>query len=161
MGKERNLIFGTAFLFVVITSGFSLITRLCSVMLFESISRGFQAFLRKDMVWLVIVIGVVSFFVFYFSKKRISVKQHLLSDKLILFSSGILVLMDGILSLSSSVPIRIMSLQSARTVIKQADNIAQSFLIENLLSNIVPIFIMLVQIGLGVIMIVNCKRAEK
>lgn len=158
MEKESKLIFGTVFLFIVITSGISLVPRLCSALLFESMFKGFQVFFVKDIFWFVTVIGIVCFMMFYFAKRRISVKQDFLNDKSIQFSSGILVLIDGVISLSSSVPIRIMSIHSARTVMKQADNIASSFILENLISNIIPIFILVVQIGLGIIMITKSKK---
>ena len=88
---------------------------------------------------------------------KISVKTDIISEKPIVLFSGILILIDGLISLSSQIPVRIQSIQSALTYSKQASNIASNFLTINIASNIIPIVLVLIQITIGVVMIKSNK----
>ncbi len=150
--NERKIISGVVFLYTVIIFVFSLPGRLSVLLVTEgSIKKGLAAFLHSSTLW-VIILAVAIFVLNIYVKKY---NQHgyfeLIENSVIRITSGMLVALDGIVSLSSALPTQISSVHSLLKISYQFERNVQPLVYKY-------IFVSFAQIILGIYLARYYKR---
>lgn len=156
MEKHGDIItvLSVALLYTIITSIFSLVDRIVTAMLLQgSFDKRIDSFFQRNTLWIIVTAGIIVILTLYIKKLNQEVHYSMISNPIIRITVGTLAALEGILSLSSLLPINIMSIRSNIQVSKYIDYVGQNnqvALTKVYISNVISVVIILCQIFTGV-----------
>lgn len=153
--QERvKVILGISLLYIIITSVFSFIVRLCSSIISQNdINVKARYFLQSNLLWMIIVAVIIIALALYLKKLNEGSHYSLLGNSLIRVTAGLLVVLGGIISLSSTVPLYVASIQSAIQSSLMMQQSMPRMVTEVIISNAVSVLVFLCQILVGIFFI--------
>lgn len=152
--EQMKTVLGIALLYTIITGAFSFINRL----MFDA---NLRIFLNRDALWLVTVAVIIFILITNIKKLNQGIYFNVLNDSTTRVAAGILVILEAIIVLSSSLPMWTISMIS---VIKSSKMVQQNdtmTIIIVLFTNIIQIVILLCQIFVGVYLLKFYKSKTK
>ncbi|QAT39684.1 hypothetical protein [Clostridium sp. JN-9] len=143
---------GIALLYTIFTSLFSLLNRLT---LFIIPQGGFistlNLFFQKNALWIIVVAAIIILLNSYLKKMNIDFNDYIIKNNKICLISGTLIAIEGLINLSSLLPAYIssskLSIQTSQLVTGNMTNSPAKYIV---ISNIISIFIILLQIITGI-----------
>ncbi len=143
---------GIALLYTIFTSLFSLLNRLTLFMVPQS---GFistlNLFFLKNALWIIVVAAIIILLSSYLKKMNLNFNDHIIKNNKICLISGTLIAIEGLINLSSLLPAYIssskLSIQTSQLVTGAMTNSPAKYIV---ISNIISIFIILLQIITGI-----------
>ena len=162
MEKQEKIktILGIALLYTIITSIFSFINRwLTEIMLSKnSFNIKINSFLQENFLWIIVTAAIIIILNMYIKKLNQGESFSIIGDSTVRAAAGILVAIDGIITLSSTFPIKIMSIHSAIKSLVFMGQSWQSMFIKYLIEIIISIVLILLQILVGIYLAKFYKR---
>ena len=159
MEKQGRLktVLGIGLLYVMVTSIFSLINKLCSFVLSQNAAGvKIRYFLQDSFLWAAVVAAILV--VLILSLKRLDPGAfHPFRDPLIRVTAGTLILLDGIIDLAGTVPVYVTSIRSAIQSSQMIQQNVQGMLHEMIVSDAAAVLLILCQIVAGICLIRSRK----
>lgn len=156
MEKQEQIktILGISLLYVMITSVFSLINKLCSLMLSQNnFGVKIRFFLQDSLLWIVVAAAIIITFILYLKKLNQGAYFDLFRDSFVRVTAGTLAVIDGIIHLSVMLPLYVTSIQSAIQSSQLVQQSMQRMLTEMILSDVISVFLFLCQVLVGIYLI--------
>lgn len=153
MGKDKQLeaALTISFLFVVITSIFSLSTRIIScIVIRTSLAKKIELFLFQNVLWILVVTGVIVVLRLFLIRTNHQNIGDILKDPVISLTTGLLVALDGLINLSRVLPEYVTSIMSSTQSARQMGNLAGSIIRRIVIGDAAAVFIILGQVIFGV-----------
>lgn len=152
---DVKTVLSVALLYTIITSIFSFINRIATAILLQrNFDKRNDSFFQRNTLWIIVTAGIIIILTIYIKKSNQEAHYSMISNPIIRITAGTLAALEGILSLSSSLPINIMSIRSdiqASKLLEQNGQIALTKVIMlNVISNVISVVIILCQIFTGV-----------
>ena len=160
-GKEINQACKTAFLFLSVTSIFALLGKLSILLPLDDSKVNLGYFLKVNLLWLITVIVILLSLALYIKKTDGQFDPSFLHDPRIQLTSGLLILLEGVINLSNKASVLFVNIQ---TLLQAADSMgenADQMVSAALASNAIPILAYLLQILLGLYFILHKRRTVK
>jgi hypothetical protein len=144
-----NAILWIALLFTVITSVVSLINRL-SVLILSHGEIVLSNFIKMNILWIIVVVAIIITLVLNIKNSEQPGFLDILQNENIRITTGILVALQGLISLSNALPNYIMSIQTLYRY-KLPPSVDLEILIRKpIIIDVISLVIILCQISLGV-----------
>jgi hypothetical protein len=159
METEKKAVLGIVFLFTLITGVLSFVGKLSIIFMSDSLNEGLSLFFRRNSLWIIFMAGII-IVSYNFSKKSNQNIYAMLSDRTIRMTTGVLVIIDGLIDSASLLPVNIMSIKSAIDVSKQAGLSVAGIITKSIITNSISLIMLLVQIIFG-IYILRCHIKQK
>lgn len=154
MEKQEKIktILGIALLYTIITSIFSFINRWLTEIMFSknSFNIKINLFLQENFLWIIVTAAIIIILNMYIKKLNQGAPFSIIGDSTVRAAAGILVAIDGIITLSSTFPIKIMSIHSYIKSLVFMGQSWQSMFIKHLIEIIISIAFILLQILVGI-----------
>jgi hypothetical protein len=155
---------GIALFYTIITSIFALPSKL--VILINNkggVIQGITLFLARNGLWVIAVIAIIIILTVYTKKLKLELQSETLESRIIWLIVGVLVVLEGIINLASSLPTYIMSIQAS---LKSSQMLAganmqiqsQSMIRATIAINIISSLIILCKIFFGLYLIKRNKE---
>lgn len=156
MEKQEKIktILGIALLYTIITSIFSFINRLSAII----IDKRYNLFLQENALFIVVAAVIIIILFMYLKKLNKGAPFSIIGDSTVRVTAGILVAIDGIITLSSTLPFKIMSIHSAIQSSIFMGQSWQSMFIKYLIEITISIVFILLQILVGIYLAKFYKR---
>jgi Na+-transporting NADH:ubiquinone oxidoreductase subunit NqrE len=112
---EVKTILGIALLYTIITSIFSFINRWLTEIMFSknSFNIKINLFLQENFLWIIVTAAIIIILNMYIKKLNQGEAFSIIGDSTVRAAAGILVAIDGIITLSNSLPLYIIRIHSA------------------------------------------------
>lgn len=150
--KEVNQAIKVTFVFVLITSIFSFLGKLCSFIPIKGNKVNINRLLLLNALWFVLVIITIISMYLWIKKADGEFNLTFIKNKEIRYVAGLLIIFEGLVNISSRISILIMNIQTMQHVSSYAES--SDYFIRNLVtSSLIPILINLLQVLLGVYLI--------
>lgn len=148
--KELETAIEISIAFVAITSIFSLLIRIitCAVT-GASLGKKIELFVFRNTLWILVVIVVIVSLRLFLSRSNQQNISDILKNPTIRLATGILLALDGLINLSSSLPIYMNSIMSSTQSARQMGNLAESIIRRIVIGDVASILIILCQIIFG------------
>ncbi|ERI93406.1 hypothetical protein HMPREF1982_01830 [Clostridiales bacterium oral taxon 876 str. F0540] len=157
--EQINIVLGSALLFTIITSICSLPSRLSTVILTSGgLIGGINSFIKNNILWLIVVVIIILLLIVYIKKSNDTSYLHLLQNENIRLTTGVLVIIDGLVNLSSILPIYFTTIQSSYKVSHYVSDGMQALTTKILTIDIITVVIILFQICLGISLVKSYKK---
>lgn len=157
-GKELNQALKILLVFTVVTSIFSLLQKLVPVLFIRIYGNEISKFVEVNLIWFIVMILIIVGLCMYIVKADGKFNLAFLHDPMIRLTSGLLILFEGIFSLSISIPTafsNIISFQKFSSEFASAMRMSRKTL---LASYVIPSVIILLQVLLGLYLVLHNKR---
>jgi hypothetical protein len=152
--EEAKIVSGIAIVYIITTSVFSFLNKLSLLIIKDDSSNiGFKTFFSSSILWIIVVAGIIIALTIYANKYNQKVCLNILDNTIVRSSAGILISIEGLVNLSSSLPIRISGINSAIQVSQQVGQTVQGIIAQSIVSNTVAIAISICQILFGVYLV--------
>ncbi|GEM_PF-5320844 len=149
--EEIKIIVGISLLYTIITSIFSLLSRFITVFLIQDgFKNAIVLFLKRNILWLIVVTGILVVLIVYTKKLNIKYNFDVFKNRIIRSIVGVLIALEGLINLSSSLPICIASVKSSIQVSQQVGKIMEGIITKSIISNVIILAIILCQVFIGV-----------
>lgn len=156
---QVNTILGSALLFTVIISIFSLPNRFFVYIITSGdLKSGLNLFIRHNALWIIATVGIILILIRYINKSDQVSCTKLLKDESIRLITGIFVIIEGLINLSQALPTYIMSIQMVLKSANLMGNDMNSMVTKVIALNVISIVIVLCQILLGVYLVGFLKK---
>jgi hypothetical protein len=163
--KEINHAAKVTLVVVVITSLSALLSRFSMNMPISENTASFRAsishFLKFNLVWLIAVIIISLGLCIYIKKTDGKFNLKFLKDPLIRLTSGLLIMFEGITTLISKCTVLILNIQTFQQSATLLGDKADEVINTALGSNVIPLFINLIQILLGLYIVLPQKQSKE
>ena len=159
--EEIKIIFGVVILYSIVTSTFSMLNRIKEI-IFQGISmESLKAFLLRNGLWIMAVIVVITIISMINKKYNKEFNSGIMRNHIAILIVGILIVLEGLLNLSSILPLYIVNGIQNIKVSQQIKESIGEILINNIVSHVVSVVIVMCQLLLGVYMIEYGKKVLK
>lgn len=112
--EQIKNVLGTALMFTIITSVFSLLNKLSTLILTNGgLKKGVNIFIENNILWIIVAAAIILLLIIYIKKLNQVSYLDILQNENIHLSTGVLVALQGLINLSSLLPIYIMSIQTS------------------------------------------------
>lgn len=149
--ERINIVLSIALLYVIITSIFSFLSRLSVLIITQgSLDKRLSIFSQRNTLWIIVVTGIIIVFKIYIKTSKQKVCPNTLDNSIVRLVTGTLVALEGVINLSSLLPLNIMSVMSAFQASKHMGGSAGGIIIQSVTSNVVSIAVILGQIFTGI-----------
>lgn len=146
---QVNTILWIALLFTIITSIFSLPNRL-SVLIVTNVGNGLSKFITTNVLWIIVVMAIIVVLIVNIKKSEQTSFVTILQNENIRIGTGILVALQGLINLSSTLPTYIISIQSLYKIPQSVGANMEKIIMRTLIVDIISVAIILCQIFFGV-----------
>ena len=148
MEKQEKIktILGIALLYTIITSILSFIDRLSAII----IDKRFNLFLQENALFIVVAVVIIIILFTYLKKLNQGAPFSIIGDSTVRVTAGILVAIDGIITLSRALPNIIMSIKNNIQVSQASGEYGQMILINGSIVTVISVVIILFQILVGI-----------
>lgn len=143
---EFKTILGIALLYTIITSILSFISRLSAII----IDKRFNLFLQENALFIVVTAVIIIILFTYLKKLNQGTPFNIMNDSTVRVTAGMLVAIDGIITLSRALPNIIMSIKSNIQVSQTSGEYGQMILTKASIVTVISIVIILFQILFGI-----------
>ncbi|WHH60198.1 hypothetical protein [Petroclostridium sp. X23] len=153
--QEARTAVGIVLLYTMITSIFSFLQRL---VVFITEVDGFRgavmSFFQRNGLWIIVAAGVIIMSYGYMKKLDLNFYFDILQNRNICLITGVLVVLGGLISLSSIIPLYVMSINSSIQILQRyAGQNQEGMVIKSIISNVVSVVIILCQILFGIYLV--------
>lgn len=151
--QENSItVMGIALLYTIVTSLFSFLNRLTLFIVPQSgFTSTLNLFFQKNTLWIIVAGAIIILLISYLKKMNLNFNDHIIKNNKICLISGTLIAIEGLINLSSLLPAYIssskLSIQTQHPATGTMANASAKYI---LISNIVSIFIILLQIITGI-----------
>jgi hypothetical protein len=147
----KTTVVGVSLLFVIITSALSLVDLLLAPIIFKGVmTYNFQSFLLKNILWIITAGAIIIVLTSYAKKLGIQYYSDLIKDTVIRKTTGLLIMLEGLIDLSNTIPASISSITSSTRSAQLIGRKGGEMAARVVTSNILYIAIILLQIFLGI-----------
>jgi hypothetical protein len=147
----KTTVVGVSLLFVIITSALSLVDLLLASIIFKGVmTYNFQSFLLKNILWIITAGAIIIVLTSYAKKLGIQYYSDLIKDTVIRKTTGLLIMLEGLIDLSNTIPASISSITSSTRSAQLIGRKGGEMAARVVTSNILYIAIILLQIFLGI-----------
>ncbi len=153
--KEIKIPLQIALLFVVFTSVFTLLENLSSFVTMGVNKDSLLLFFKSNILWFIVVILILLGISFYLKKIDVKYNSFLILNRTIWSTLGFLLVLEGLIIISSRAPILLLTIQSNHQV---AASIKEAYIRSILASFVIPMIINLVKILLGLYFILQKNK---
>lgn len=154
---KKNII-GIALLYNIITGILSLPRRLDVFIIKGYYKTTIIFFLQRNALWIIVVIGVIIILSVYKNKLHQNFFIDILQNRNICIITGVLVIIEGLISFSSYLPYSIISIQTTLQLYHVLQQAGESVEITSIVKLIIPEVFISLQIFLGVYLVKFNKR---
>ncbi|WP_411676205.1 hypothetical protein [Caproicibacter sp.] len=151
MEKQERVkaILGISLLYIIVTSIFSLINKICSILISQNVAGvKIRSFLYGNLLWVMTAAIIIIALILYLKKLNEGL-HSLLENSLIRITAGLLVALEGIIRLSIAIPLYVASIQSAIQTSHMMQQSMQRMLTEVISLDVVSVLIFICQIFAG------------
>lgn len=157
--KEIKTSLEIALLFIIITSIFSLPSKLSTLILNNGgFKNGIHIFIRHNILWIIVVSITIILLKTYIKKSNKTGYLNLLQNKNVSLTTGILVALQGLINLSNLLPTYIMSIQSSFQLPNSFQSNIKLIREKIIIIDVISIAMILCQIFFGVYLAKYHKR---
>lgn len=160
-GKELNQALKILLVFVVITSTFRLMQKLSQVISVGTIGDGFMHFIEVYLIWFIAMFFIILGICKYIRKTDGKIDLAFIHDPMIRLTSGLLILFEGILNLSISVPVAFSNILTFLQFTSEFENTIGTSRKTLITSNVLPSLINLLQVLLGLYLVLHKKHNKE
>lgn len=158
--EEVGIVLGVTLLYTIITGIFSLLSIITE--LTTEIQVGFKTaislFIEKSSLWVIIIAAIIVILSIYGKKTDENFYFDITHDTLVRLIVGVLVMLNGIFTLSSSLLSNIVNIQASLKIMQQFGSVMEKrILVDNIIVDIIYLLIILCQILFGVYLIKHRK----
>lgn len=149
---DKTAAIGALLLYTVISSVFTLISKLVNVFF---MNNGFEYFAEMDLTWVIMAAVLIVIMSLYIKKNKTKYRD-LFKNPMLLFIVGLILIIEGVLSLSNSISMDIISTRSAIAALNSmgsAESTSKLVVVKMLVSFAISIIITLLQIITGIIIL--------
>lgn len=149
--EKLKITIGVSLLFIIITSAFSLVSRLVAPIVMKGMmAYNLQSFLFKNIIWLIIAAAIIIILTSCTKKLGIQSYSDLIKDTLIRKTTGFLIMLEGLIDLSNLIPTCVSSIISSTQASHLMGANTNGITARIITSDIISIIIILCQIFLGI-----------
>jgi hypothetical protein len=156
MDKELKSVISVSLLFTFITASCSFIGRLGQLFTSAVSIKALEFFFTRNLLWIIAVTAIIAVLIYFSRKLKMDIRADVFENQIVCLVAGILVTIDGVMNISSFIPIFIFSIQSlidtTHTVSLQMD-----FIVKNIATNASSLMALLLQIIAGVYFVKRYK----
>ena len=161
--EEIKTILDIALLYTVITSIFSLLNKLSTLIVPQgTFVERIRLFLQRNTLWIIVVITVIIILSIYIKKSNQKVSTNIADNSIVGLVTGAFVVLEGLFNLSSSLPLNILSvesfIQASQYIDVSLDGSVERMILQAVISNALSVVIILCQIILGIYLIKVYKK---
>jgi hypothetical protein len=156
--RLKNLV-GIVWLYVLITGVFSFLNRMVSYIVQGISGKSISSFLLMNGLWIVAVLLILFFSGRLYRKLGGRLSAGMAEGHLQLIGVGLLVLINGIISLSNILPTYVISGIQLFQTLPQMDGNGEAIYTRSILAHAVSILLMLCQIFTGVYLLYRGKKS--
>ncbi|WP_027626451.1 hypothetical protein [Clostridium lundense] len=157
--KEIKTSLEIALLFIIITSIFSLPSKLSTLILNNvGFKNGINIFIRHNILWIIVVSITIILLKTYIKESNKTGYLNLLENKNVSLTTGILVALQGLINLSNLLPAYIMSIQSSLQLPNSFQSNIKLMREKIIIIDVISIAMILCQIFFGVYLAKYHKR---
>lgn len=162
--EEIKTILGIALVYTVITSIFSLLHKLNTLLIgsHEVLNIRIHLFLKRNTLWIIVIAAIITILSIYIEKSNQKVSILMAENPMIGIAVGVLLVLKGISDLASSLPVNIISIESVFEAIRHIDvfldGTKERMILQAVVSNTFSILIILSQTILGIFLIKVYKK---
>ncbi|MDF2905521.1 MAG: hypothetical protein K0R34_842 [Herbinix sp.] len=160
-GKELNQALKILLVFAVITSFFRLLQKLSPVIFVGINSDGIENFIEVYRLWFVAMLFIIVGLCMYIRKTDGKFNLAFIHNKVIRLTSGLLIMFEGIFSLSISIPVAFSNIITFHQFTTEFENTFGTSRGNLLTSNVIPSLINLLQVLLGLYLVLHKKRNKE
>lgn len=159
--KLKITVIGVSLLFIIMTSALSLIGLLLAPIILKGVmTYNFQSFLLKNILWIITAGAIIIILTSYAKKLGMQGYSDLIKNTVIRKTAGLLIMLEGLIDLSNTIPASISSITSSTRSAQLMGRNGGEMAARVVTSNILYIAIILLQIFLGVWLIKLYKEKE-
>lgn len=155
---QVNTILWIALLFTIITSIFSLPNRL-SVLIVTNAGNGLSKFITTNILWIIVVVAIIVVLIVNIKKSEQTSFLMILQNGSIRVGTGILVALQGLINLSSTLPTYIMSIQQLYKIPQSVDANMKKVIMITVIIDVISVVMILCQTFLG-FYLANCYKKK-
>ncbi|HHV97594.1 MAG TPA: hypothetical protein GXX37_14225 [Clostridiaceae bacterium] len=162
--EEIKTIFGIALIYTVITSIFSLLHKVNTLLIgsHEVLNIRIHLFFKKSTLWIIVVAAIIIILSLYVKKSNQKVSTLIAENPMIGMVVGVLVVLKGVSDLASSLPINIINIESVFEAIRHIDvfldGTKEKMILQAVVTNAFSIVIIISQTILGVFLFKVYKK---
>jgi hypothetical protein len=149
MNKEFKTIVGVSLIFTFITGTVSFIGRLGQLFISAGSLKALQIFFSRNLLWIITVAAIIITLFFISKQLEMNIHADIFQNQIVCLAAGILVTIDGIMNLSSFIPIFIFSIQSLIDTTNRV-SLQTDFIVKNIATNASSLIALLLQIIVGI-----------
>ncbi len=157
-GKELNQAAKILLLFAVITSTFRLLQKLTPVIFVGINIDEIKNFIEVYMIWSIAMLLIIVGLCMYIRRTDGRFNLAFIRDPMIRLTSGLLIIFEGIFNLSISIPVAFSNIITFHRFTSELENTFGTSRETLLISNVIPSFINLIQVLLGLYMVLHRNR---
>jgi hypothetical protein len=151
--EEVKTILGIALLYTIVTSILSFLSRLNAFLMQDGFEKATNLFLQRNALWIIVVTGVIIILSVYTKKLKQKFYSDVLQNRIIRLTTGVLIALEGLINLSSILPICIMSVNLSIQVSQQAGESMEGIITKSIMSNAISVIIIIFQILIGIYLV--------
>lgn len=152
--KELKIPLQIALLFIVFTSLFTLLENLSSFVTMGVNKDSLLLFFKSNIFWFIVVIVIILGLILYLKEVDEKYNSFLILNRTIWSTLGLLLVIEGLIIISSRAPILILTIQSNH----QVASIKMAYIRSILASFVIPMIINLVKILLGLYFVIQKNK---
>jgi len=156
-----------ALMYTAITSAFSFLHKINTLLIgsHEVINMRMHLFLKRNILWITVMTVIIIALTIYIKKSNKKVSTLIDENPMIGIAVGILIVLNGISDLASSLPLSIISIESVFETIRHTDVFLdvpkESMIRQTVLTNAFSILLVLSKIVLGIYLVKVYKKRVK
>lgn len=159
--EEIKTIMGIALLYTMITSISLLLSRLTIFISQDHLEKTIDLFLQRYALWIIVVIGTIVILNVYSKKLNQKSYSNILENRVVRLTTGVLVSLDGLINLSSLLPLYTMNVKSSIQLSNETRVTIEAMVTKLLMSNLLSLVIILCQIFVGIYLVKYYKKKTK
>jgi|LSQX01.2.fsa_nt_gb hypothetical protein len=153
--EKITTILEIALRYTVIVSIFDLLQRINTAIFFEgTIDNKIFWFLQRNTLWIIVVAVIILALVLSVKKRIRNIGTNIPDNPIIGLATGIMIVLEGISNLASTLPINIMSVEAVFEAIRRVDvfldGTKERMVSQIIMVNVFSIVVILCQIVLGI-----------
>lgn len=156
--EEVKNILGITLLYTIVTGILSFLSRLNVFLTRDNFGKVANLFLRRNGLWIIVVAGIIIILSVYTKKLNQKFFSDILQNRSIRLIAGVLIALEGLINLSSLLPICIMSVRSSIQVSQQLGESMEGIITKTILSNVISVVVILFQILVGIYLVKFYKK---
>lgn len=156
MDKGLKTVISVSLLYTFITASLSFIGRLGQLFTSAVSIKALEFFFSRNLLWIITVTAIIAVLISFSRKLKMDIRIDIFENQIVCLVAGILVTIDGVMNLSSFIPIFILSIQSLMDTTHRV-SLQMDFIVKNIATNASSLIALLLQIIAGVYFIKRYK----